>query len=429
MDNNNIDKLFKEQLKTLMVTPNKKVWENIEGKLKKKKRRSLPILWFSSGIAALFLLGIFLFSYSNDAVQNKKTDSKQIITTKIKKSIKSIEKIEDSLFLKNKRNENILVADKSKIRRKNKIKLEKKTVRDKNPEKKRKKDQLTFAENTLEKNKLITSFFTLKRDSVEDKRIKKRSEKFKKVDLNQYLKTKDSVLIKISTKNKWSVTPVFAVLNSNSFSNRSPIDEKLTSSTKGENTLSYGLKVAYKINNKWSIQSGIHLQEIRFTNNRILVSVADESLNAFNNGSLFSFNENSNNNFDAFGNSTLTVLSLNGNLSQNYGYLEIPLEVKYKFISSSKVNSQIVIGFSSLFLNKNEINLSTESFTNTVHANNLNNINFSSNIGFDVNFVLSEKWSLNLNPMFKTQLNTFNGNSNGFSPFNIGFYSGIKYQF
>ena len=89
----------------------------------------------------------------------------------------------------------------------------------------------------------------------------------------------------------------------------------------------------------------------------------------------------------------------------------------------------MVAGFSSLFLNKNEINFNTQLVSQSGEANNLNNINFSGNLGFDFNYSLNKKWSLNVNPMFKVQLNTFSEDSNGFSPFNLGVYSGIKYKF
>ena len=103
--------------------------------------------------------------------------------------------------------------------------------------------------------------------------------------------------------------------------------------------------------------------------------------------------------------------------------------MKYNFSNSNKLQTQFVTGFSTLFLNKNEVILDTQNFSRTLEAANLNNINFSGNIGFDFNYNLSKKIALNLNPMFKVQFNTFSNNSNGFAPFNMGIYTGIKYQF
>ena len=103
--------------------------------------------------------------------------------------------------------------------------------------------------------------------------------------------------------------------------------------------------------------------------------------------------------------------------------------MKYNFSNNSKFEAQLVTGFSSLFLDKNEVILNTFNTTSTGELTNLNNINFSGNLGFDFNYFLNNNWSLNVNPMFKVQLNTFKTEANNFAPFNLGIYSGIKYQF
>ncbi len=57
----NIDNLFKEKFEDFEVLPNDIVWQNIEEKLKeKKKRRVLPFWWKFSGVAALLLVGFFI---------------------------------------------------------------------------------------------------------------------------------------------------------------------------------------------------------------------------------------------------------------------------------------------------------------------------------------------------------------------------------
>ena len=241
-----------------------------------------------------------------------------------------------------------------------------------------------------------------------------------------------------NSKRNWSVAPSFAVLKSNSLSDSSPINAGLAESTSGENSYSYGIQLGYQLNTKWSLQTGIHLQEMSYANNQISVNRSSQSnpfATKFSNGDTFSFSTNSNN---AIADESVQLLSdfmLNnvnsnsGNISQNYGYIEIPVEVKYNFSNNQKIETQIVTGFSTLFLNKNEVILSTQNFSRALEATNLNTINFSGNLGFDFNYFLNKNWAFNLNPMFKVQLNTFSDNANGFAPFNIGIYTGIKYQF
>jgi hypothetical protein len=65
----NIDKLFQEQLSEHEVLPPNMVWNNIEEKLKeKKKRRVIPFWWKLSGVAALFVIGLGFYNWQfNDS--------------------------------------------------------------------------------------------------------------------------------------------------------------------------------------------------------------------------------------------------------------------------------------------------------------------------------------------------------------------------
>jgi chemotaxis protein histidine kinase CheA len=78
----NIDKLFKEQLKNFEVAPNDAVWEHIERKLHKdkRKRRVIPIWWKIAGVAALlvllFTVGNTLFNdHSNNSLDHEVVDT------------------------------------------------------------------------------------------------------------------------------------------------------------------------------------------------------------------------------------------------------------------------------------------------------------------------------------------------------------------
>ncbi|MDP5104672.1 MAG: hypothetical protein NWQ31_00710 [Polaribacter sp.] len=437
MKHTNLDKLFQEQLKNLEATPNKRVWNTIESKLKKKKRRGLPVWWFASGIAAMLLLGFLLFPFSDNKEVFNKTDSEIIITESPNTNIK-LETIykskKDAVIQKEKSEEKILVSDKQKINFKN-TDGTKKSVSTKNEI-----QEVFLADNAINQNKdsiqnkevVINSNKSIFADQKKELTTIEKESVANKVDLNKFVENKDSIFYKKSLENNWSITPVFAVLNSNSFSNTSPIDNSLSSTTKGESTLSYGFQIGYKLNRKWSIQSGIHLQQINFSNNQVTavatISSSSSSV-AFNSGDSFSFNERDTQSTDFTSNSLITRTSLSGDLSQTYGYLEIPIEVKYNFLQTKKFTTEVVAGFSSLFLNKNEIILNSQFLSTSGKATNLNSINFSGNLGFDFNYSLNKKWSLNLNPMLKAHLHTFSENSNGFAPFNLGLYSGIKYQF
>jgi len=429
MGDKKIDNLFQEQLKNLEVSPNKRVWNNIEAKLKKKKRKVFPFWWFSGAAASIILLTFIFNEYSS--VENPKFNINPDKTITIIPERETIinNKI-DSLDLKNNRKNEILLSKEDNV-----IKVDKNKIQNSRSQKEIYKPRKSKTSLILNYNSIATNFKIVPQESL--LKISKRNTiKYndKKLDIASVIKeaknTNDN-----KSENNWSIAPSFAVLKSNSLSDTSPINAGLSESTSGENSYSYGVQVAYQINKKWSIQSGIHLQENSYANNQVSVNSSSERnpfATEFSNGDVFSFNKNNDITESAqlLGNSVLNAGNSNtGNISQNYGYVEIPIEVKYNFSNSNKLQTQFVTGFSTLFLNKNEVILDTQNFSRTLEAANLNNINFSGNIGFDFNYNLSKKIALNLNPMFKVQFNTFSNNSNGFAPFNMGIYTGIKYQF
>lgn len=425
MEHKKLDNIFQKQLENLEIYPNENVWNTIESKLSKKKRRVFPFWWFSGSVAAILVLGLLLYPSFVDETQKTNKHQNEIITTipEIKPKLK--EKIDPIILNKE---EDVLVSKKN-----NPIKNHKKI----------KKLIIEKTQNNISNSKEFVKGILLSYRQIDKNMIynndkpsiiiqKSKNElKSKKLDLNNFSPKNSRLKIKKTELKNWSVAPVFALLKSNSFTNTSPINENLANSTKGENTYSYGLQIAYKINQKWSIQSGIHLQEMSYSNNQINVSPSIQStLNEtqFANGDSFSFLRNNINELN-LSTDFINTVSSNGNLNQNYGYIEIPVEVKYNFSRSSKFETQLVTGFSSLFLNKNEVILNTDSFSKTLEVTNLNKINFSGNLGFDFNYLFDKNWSLNLNPMLKVQINTFNKNANGFAPFNLGIYSGVKYKF
>jgi hypothetical protein len=429
MDQKKIDELFQKQLQNLEAEPNKRVWNHIEKKLKKKKRRVFPFWFFTTGVASIFILGFFIFPSLKDENQNTNSNPKETITISPKKREKLEDTIDAIVLEKTLKEETLSTKEEVGLRkqenRENSFIAEKEK---KVPAAKKFVNPITQKPFIIEMN--IASLEQKGILGVPENLNKRLS--LKKMDINTFIKRKDSLKVDKPTENRWQVAPVFAVLKSNSFSNTSPIDANLDNSTQGENSFSYGVQVAYRINKKWTIQSGIHLQEMSYSNNQIAIfpsSIANSGTSEFISGASFSFRSNSRENFNASENSIVNAISYNGNITQNYGYIEIPIELKYNLSHSESFKTGIVTGFSSLLLNKNNILLNSENLSTSGKASNLNTFNFSGNLGFDFNYLLNKNWALHLNPMVKIQLNTFNENANNFAPFYIGIYSGVTYKF
>jgi hypothetical protein len=90
----------------------------------------------------------------------------------------------------------------------------------------------------------------------------------------------------------------------------------------------------------------------------------------------------------------------------------------------------LIGGLSSLFLIDNSVTLeSGGTATEMGEANNLNPLNFSTNLGFGLEYEISPRIQLNLEPVFKYQLNTFSDSAGDFNPYSIGIYSGLNFRF
>ncbi|HIB36179.1 hypothetical protein [Mesonia sp.] len=84
----NIDRLFQEKFKDFEVSPDNHVWNNIADQLQeKKKKRVVPIWWYSlGGVAAILIAAIFIGNFfinnSNPKVVN--TDQEEIIKPELR---------------------------------------------------------------------------------------------------------------------------------------------------------------------------------------------------------------------------------------------------------------------------------------------------------------------------------------------------------
>jgi hypothetical protein len=118
-----------------------------------------------------------------------------------------------------------------------------------------------------------------------------------------------------------------------------------------------------------------------------------------------------------------------GRMVQQFGYVEVPLELNFALLDS-KFGVNIIGGMSSLFLVDNSVTLeSNGSATEMGEANNLNPLNFSTNIGLGLQYEVSPKIQLSLEPVFKYQLNTFSESAGNFNPYSVGVYSGFNFRF
>ncbi|MBP7470590.1 MAG: outer membrane beta-barrel protein [Flavobacterium sp.] len=467
----NIDRLFQEQLRDFEATPDNQVWLNIEAELKKDKKRKVIPLWLRySGIAAAFLLGLFILNTNqmfnskkeNPIVLNSKNSSnkkqinpqngskkvqiagnskenskhkKEIIITNFSKPVvkdeKEIKPHNSSNALGvNKKNQNnadvFLPKDNLSI---NQPELKSDNNRTLNPEKNGVENSNSLASTpnqTLEKKNLKENEESQKQPSINPESPN---------ELEEILKAKSAQkkAVASNSKNKWQITPNVAPVYLNANSGGSPIDEQLSDyEKKSDNSLSFGLGLRYAVNNKLAIRTGVNKVVLGYNTNNVLYSTGLTANNLKNiqypSDNVVKLvdqaNYSSSSTFEKEIQKTNT-----GTLNQKMGYFELPMEVSYAVLDK-KFGINLIGGFSTLFLNENTISLvSSQSNIELGQAKNLNQVHFSTNVGLGFKYQILKSFQINLEPMVKYQLNTFSNNSGDFKPLFIGLYSGISYGF
>ncbi|WP_194768247.1 hypothetical protein [Tamlana sp. I1] len=235
-------------------------------------------------------------------------------------------------------------------------------------------------------------------------------------------------------ENKWSVSPNVAPIYFNSLGEGSSIDPQFNSNQKtGDINMSYGISTSYAVTKKITIRSGINKVNLGYnTNDVVIFESRGTTTSALQN---IDAPKNSSNNISVVSSSSAkdfpqSLTASNVSIHQNLDYLEVPVEIEYT-LSEKRLGVNVIGGFSSFFLNDNDLFSRGEDGSSTYlgEANNVNKTSYSANVGLGLNYKFSKKIDLNLEPMFKYQLNTFNNTSGHFTPYFIGVYTGFSIKF
>lgn len=402
-DFKNIDRLFQENLKDYEVFPPNKSWNAIDGRLTNgSKKRRLPFWIKVSSIAALFILlfsvGTIYLIPQNNITKNsipKKDNSAKPIDAE-----NSINNTESSpeVVTEQKGNSNSKVIQ---------LNTENNTSQFSESEE-------IIADITEESNITQKSF---NKYSLTDTENLPYSSSFKK-DNAKSPKIVDS---------KFTVATIFAPIYFNSFGGGSGADAQFNNNqTSGSSSYSYGIKFAYKLNNKFSVQSGINLINLGQTTNDVYITPGVAIVGYSNISSFPALSKNIN----GLPKGSVDLANENqASLNQVFGYVEIPVEIKYN-VTEGKIGVNLVGGFSTLVLNKDEVFVESTTFSQSLgNSNNLRPLNFSGNFGVDVDYSLYKNLFINVSPMLKVQTNTFSKNSGSIQTYYLGVYTGLNYKF
>lgn len=477
MGKKDIDSLFQEKFSDFHQIPDEKVWERLDASLneKKKSRKVIPIWWKLAGTAAaLALLFLVVNPFKTTVVDTDKT----VVETEDEKQPKTNKDSKNKDFIVPE-TEVVTVPKSQKKSTNNAIKNQEKGVyasaSNKNQQLKTKnalvpKKGKTLAENNSETQKINASNYkndakiaqNASNDAVTNSSKNELKDKTTTASIAENTTAKETVTLSkeeakksifetiddVAEKDalaenkskKWSVGAAVAPVYFNSLDNGSSIHPNFVSNSKtGNVNMSYGLSVGYKLNKRLSIRSGVHKVDYGYdTNEVIFTSSFDPETNSLIN--TIDYDSNSDNviieskkrNNTLSGNDvelSAKSPSKEGKMVQQFGYVEIPLELNYTLLDR-KFGVNLIGGLSSLFLTDNSVSLESGNLSTEIGASNtINNVNFSTNVGFGLNYKFTSKIQLNLEPVFKYQLNTFSDTSGNFQPFSMGVYSGLSFKF
>lgn len=239
---------------------------------------------------------------------------------------------------------------------------------------------------------------------------------------------------------RWNISTNVAPVYFNSLGDGSSLDEQFVGNSKtGEINMSYGVNGSYAINEKLKIRAGINKVNLGYNTNDVIVykDAGISLIGSFTrNTSNIKFNDKTENtsilstqNLSFAVAPEIVASNVKASLNQELGFIEIPVELEYAVLNN-KLGLNVIGGFSTFFLDNNKV-YSTLSGDKSLlgEANNINSTSYSANFGLGLNYNVSDKIKINLEPTFKYQINTFRNTSGDFQPYFIGIYTGLSYKF
>lgn len=260
--------------------------------------------------------------------------------------------------------------------------------------------------------------------------------------------------IKPVISEKWSIAAMASPTFYSRFSsqNSDNINQIMASE---QSIVSYtgGFAVSYKINKRFSIQTGMlyatmgqkidginsfggfhkyfdskgtHNFAVVTSSGSVLTSNPDVYLLADGSGErvLTEYNR------DVFDPMKANLQYIDNNIIQNFSYIQLPVVLRYKIVDRS-VDFNLAGGISYDMLIDNSVYAGIDGDKYPIGTTGgLNPFTITSSFGMGLEYSLSKKMSLNLEPTFRYYLNPFNGGSGlNVHPYSIGVFSGFSYRF
>lgn len=413
---------IKEQLQEHSVPPPEKAWETIEVALNKQKSPSLLIWkrWLS--VAAALILPISFVTLTLWLQPEKKT-----IYTQIPKTEKNYNLPQN---IKQKTTESTTIATNN---------AKKQIAKHTTHQTITKTQKAEIIQKTTEENNLTNQNATpsIKKDVEQTSK-----NNFSKNNENLSSKPEENILLNSLLKeekkefadNKNSniiieVSPYTGISSFMPLTDANLITSEMNQfNSKNKTATSYGSNIIVQVSPKLKIRSGVGVINIKQdTYNIPLTTLAGNYAKNINmtSTSMLKVDLPQNGTFHYPSDELKNNTTIKETLSYELQFIEIPFEVEYKLLQSSKFGMASTSGLSALLRNKNNIYINgNEQFA---ESTNINKASFSANIGLKLNYNINQKLTLNIEPQMKYFMNTVTDNDN-VKPYTIGVNAGFSWK-
>jgi hypothetical protein len=443
MEKNTIDQLFKEKLGNFETNPPVGLLEQINDQMVfKSKVRRLNQVKTVIGIAAALLIAVVTGWYSTE--QNQFSDNK--IPSQINQVISPENPVSSKTTAIVPAPEKQLIADQ---RTKGEMKAGNRGLKShivsspKNKVSIASDSKITIVPQTAEKDMGNT---TPQENAVANTREDKKSEQGTKTRQKNaeplYFANSDQISspssdrsVKGIWKVKAEVSPMFA-----------PQIQGANSGTKSVGTVSGGMMASYKLNDRISISTGVRYSQLKQgTHTDYTLSAksgitylepVEKSANISGEVVLYLPSVSSivySNGMQAVaanGIQSATTNAFGSDVSQDFKYLEIPIQATYKLIDNNisvgltgGISTNILIGNKASII-ENGILLSKG------NTNNLRDVLYSGSAGIEFGYSLGKNLVLTIEPRMKQYLHSMSSNDQiNFKPLQMGVFTGLTFSF
>jgi Outer membrane protein beta-barrel domain len=255
-------------------------------------------------------------------------------------------------------------------------------------------------------------------------------------------------------QNRWSIAAMASPTYYSNFNSGSDeLSKQLMASEQPVISYSGGVAFSYKISKRFSVQSGLYYSSL---------GQKVDGISSFSGFQPYGSNTKGDHNFEVLTSSGTVVTSnpdvflsadgserihtgytidvfdpkkaslqpVNNSLSQNFSYLELPVVLRYKIVDKT-FGINLIGGLSYNMLINNTVYTTVDGNRYSVgRTEGLNPLSLSSSLGMGMEYNLSNKLSLNLEPTFRYYLNPFSVTTGSFiHPYSFGIFSGVSYKF